>query len=314
MTSPPLSLLPPTPGITSDHTSDVSSNASSTLPISITAASASAVAQPQPTLPCAAPADFSSNDYLSLNLPTPPRPRTRSTNHITGDPRFRWLATPRLQLRSRSAPVPRVCSARPQPSFSTRASMPTQASSRVPQPGVALLYDAAICASVHDGARASRVAPRFRRPFAHNDVLALRALRAESVALKEGLACCCRRERVKYGWNSCTAPTITTRIQSMEFLLSFQVSSSASVDGASGHFVCSLRCTFSLATNGRVVDEHTYLLNNAAMRTTNLLISQKNASILFNRYFSTFSRTAGPSRHVLPSSLRFPAVGPVKHT
>jgi len=53
----------------------------------------------------------------------------------------------------------------------------------IPQPGDALLYDAAIHASVHDGARASRVAPRFRRPFAHNDV---RALREECVALMEG--------------------------------------------------------------------------------------------------------------------------------
>jgi 8-amino-7-oxononanoate synthase len=44
----------------------------------------------------------------------------------------------------------------------------------VPQPGDALLYDAAAHASVHDGARASRLAPRFRRPFAHNDVRALR--------------------------------------------------------------------------------------------------------------------------------------------
>ena len=45
----------------------------------------------------------------------------------------------------------------------------------VPQPGDALLCDEAIHASVHDGARASRISPRFRRPFAQNDVRAFRA-------------------------------------------------------------------------------------------------------------------------------------------
>jgi 8-amino-7-oxononanoate synthase len=60
----------------------------------------------------------------------------------------------------------------------------------VPQSGDALLHDEDIHASVHDGARASRIAPRMRRSFAHNDVLALStalcALRDEYAALKEG--------------------------------------------------------------------------------------------------------------------------------
>ncbi|KAI9430357.1 pyridoxal phosphate-dependent transferase, partial [Lactarius indigo] len=39
----------------------------------------------------------------------------------------------------------------------------------VPQTGDALVHDAAIHASVHDGARTSRIAPGRRRAFAHND-------------------------------------------------------------------------------------------------------------------------------------------------
>jgi 8-amino-7-oxononanoate synthase len=62
----------------------------------------------------------------------------------------------------------------------------------VPQTGDALLHDAAIHASVHDGARASRVAVGRRRSFAHNDVRALRdalcALRDECAALRKGTA------------------------------------------------------------------------------------------------------------------------------
>ncbi|KAI0318612.1 pyridoxal phosphate-dependent transferase [Amylostereum chailletii] len=49
----------------------------------------------------------------------------------------------------------------------------------VPQPSDALVLDAHVHASVHDGARASRVPKALQRPFAHNDVAALqRVLRA----------------------------------------------------------------------------------------------------------------------------------------
>jgi 8-amino-7-oxononanoate synthase len=59
----------------------------------------------------------------------------------------------------------------------------------VPQQGDALLYDAAIHTSVHNGARTSRIAPRLRRSFAHNNVRTLHAalhmLRAECSALEK---------------------------------------------------------------------------------------------------------------------------------
>ena len=114
---------------------------------------------------------------------------------------------------------------------------------------------------------------------------------------------------VLYGWNSCAAPTIMTLIRSMEFLLSFQVSS-ASVDRASGHYVnfevvCSPRCTFSLATNSRVVDEHTYpglVAQQCRNACPQIYIFLRNTSILFNPYFSTFSRD-GKSKPTLPSVL-----------
>ena len=55
----------------------------------------------------------------------------------------------------------------------------------ISQPGDVLPCDAATHASVHESACASRVAPCFGRLFVLNDVRALRALRAECVALEE---------------------------------------------------------------------------------------------------------------------------------
>ncbi|KAI0026599.1 pyridoxal phosphate-dependent transferase [Vararia minispora EC-137] len=54
----------------------------------------------------------------------------------------------------------------------------------VPQPGDILLADEHIHASVHDGARASRLPPPARRTFAHND---LRALRTELLRARADL-------------------------------------------------------------------------------------------------------------------------------
>ena len=112
-----LSLLPPTPGITSDVSSDAPSTVSTTITAAAASASASASSaqpqpQPQPTPPspsAAPPADFLSNDYLSLSTsPAPPHPRPRSANHISSDPRLRRLASPSLQLQpsARSARDP----------------------------------------------------------------------------------------------------------------------------------------------------------------------------------------------------------------
>ena len=89
---------------------------------------------------------------LPLNLPAPPRPRPRGANRIAGDPRLRRLAPPRLLYNhahtALKARLPRTFHAPAvllfNPGFFACA----------PQPGDVLLYDAAIHASVHDGARA----------------------------------------------------------------------------------------------------------------------------------------------------------------
>ena len=70
---------------------------------------------------------------------------------------------------------------------------------------------------------------------------------------------------------------------------------------------------FSLATNSRVVDKYTYsipdyLLNNAAMcahKFTYFSEAPVSSSIII-------SPPSRPNRHLLPSSLRFPAVAPNK--
>ena len=179
-----LSLLPPTPGITSDHTSDVPSGAPTTVPPTITLASTSA---------SPSPADFSSNDYLSLS--TSPLLRARVLAALNASPAILGSGGSRLLVYNHAhaaleARLARTFRAPAALLFNSGFDANAGFFACVPQSGDALLYDAAIHASVHDGARASRVAPRFRRPFAHNDVralrAALRALRTESVALKEG--------------------------------------------------------------------------------------------------------------------------------
>jgi len=180
-----LSLLPPTPDITSDHTSDVPSGAPTAVSPTITAA---------PSTPASAvPADFSSNDYLSLS--TSPLLRARVLAALNASPAILGSGGSRLLVYNHAhtaleARLARIFRAPAALLFNSGFDANAGFFACVPQAGDALLYDAAIHASVHDGARASRVAPRFRRPFAHNDVralrAALRALRAESVALKEG--------------------------------------------------------------------------------------------------------------------------------
>ncbi|KAH9959474.1 PLP-dependent transferase [Russula dissimulans] len=141
----------------------------------------------------APPADFSSNDYLSLA--TSPLLRTRvlaalhSAPAILGSGGSRLLVYnhPHAALEDRLARTFRAPAAL---LFNSGFDANAGFFACVPQPGDALLYDAAIHASVHDGARASRVAPSLHRPFAHNDVHALRAalqaLRTESDTLRDG--------------------------------------------------------------------------------------------------------------------------------
>ena len=60
----------------------------------------------------------------------------------------------------------------------------------IPQPGDAVVYDENIHASVHDGIRASRVAPECRVAFEHNTIVALRdvlqSLITSNPALRDG--------------------------------------------------------------------------------------------------------------------------------
>ena len=204
--APSLSLLPSTPGITSDHAFDVSSDVPAAVPVTVSsptitvastsaAAAAAASAQPAPSPSRAAtpPADFSSNDYLSLS--TSPLLRARVLAALTASPASLGSGGSRLLVYNHAhaaleARLARTFRAPAALLFNSGFDANAGFFACVPQPGDALLYDAAIHASVHDGARASRLAPRFCRPFAHNDLRALRAalrtLRDESVALKEG--------------------------------------------------------------------------------------------------------------------------------
>ncbi|KAI0290341.1 pyridoxal phosphate-dependent transferase [Russula brevipes] len=131
--------------------------------------------RPQPP-PRPAPADFSSNDYLSLA--TSPLLRDRVLSALNAAPAILGSGGSRLLVynRAHAELEARLASTFHAPAallFNSGFDANAGFFSCVPQHGDALLYDAAIHASVHDGARASRVAPRLRRSFAHNDCAAL---------------------------------------------------------------------------------------------------------------------------------------------
>ena len=177
--SPSLSLPPPPPP---DLSPDLSCSR-------VTPDSSATTPHPQR----AAPADFSSNDYLSLA--TSPLLRARVLAALHSAPAILGSGGSRLLVYNHAHAALEDCLAR---TFRAPAALLFNSGfdansgffACVPQSGDALLYDAAIHASVHDGARASRIAPSLRRPFAHNDVrllrAALQALRTESDALREG--------------------------------------------------------------------------------------------------------------------------------
>ena len=141
----------------------------------------------------AAPVDFSSNDYLSLSTSPLLRARVLAALHaapaILGSGGSRLLVHNHAHaaLEDRLARTFRASAAL---LFNSGFDANAGFFACVPQSGDALLHDEAVHASVHDGARASRVKPRMRRMFAHNDVCALRAalraLRDECAALREG--------------------------------------------------------------------------------------------------------------------------------
>jgi len=190
--SPSLSLPPPTPDISRSDafTSTAATTTSATTTTTTTPAAPTSDKSTRPPRP-AAPADFSSNDYLSLS--SSPLLRARLLAALNAAPSILGSGGSRLLVYNHPHAALEARLAR---SFHAPAALLFNSGfdanagffACIPQPGDALLYDAAIHASVHDGARASRVAPRLRRPFAHNDVRALRAalreLRAECPALR----------------------------------------------------------------------------------------------------------------------------------
>ena len=174
---PSLSLTPSTPGTISD----------------LTIAPADATISPAALRSHEAPVDFSSNDYLSLS--TSPLLRARVLAALHTAPAILGSGGSRLLVHNHAHAALEARLAR---TFRSPAALLFNSGfdanagffACVPQSGDALLYDEAVHASVHDGARSSRVAPHMRRPFAHNDVSALRALlralRNECAALMEG--------------------------------------------------------------------------------------------------------------------------------
>jgi 8-amino-7-oxononanoate synthase len=171
---PSLSPLPSTHGTASDVT------------ITTTAIS------PTPR-PHVAPVDFSSNDYLSLS--TSPLLRARVLAALHSAPAILGSGGSRLLVynHAHAALEARLAQTFRSPAallFNSGFDANAGFFACVPQSGDALLHDEAIHASVYDGARASRIAPRLRRTFAHNDVdvlhVALRALKDECAALRGG--------------------------------------------------------------------------------------------------------------------------------
>ena len=179
---PSLSLSPSTSQTTISHVT-ITDAATTTTTINPT---------PQPDS-TPTPVDFSSNDYLSLS--TSPLLRARVLAALHSSPSILGSGGSRLLVHNHAHVALEARLAR---TFRSPAALLFNSGfdanagffACVPQSADALLHDEAIHASVHDGARASRVATHMRRSFAHNDVRALRAalcaLRDEYAALREG--------------------------------------------------------------------------------------------------------------------------------
>ena len=160
--------------------------------VTITDAATTAAISPTPR-PHSAPADFSSNDYLSLSTSLLLRARVLASLHsspaILGSGGSRLL----IYNHAHAALEARLARTFRSPAallFNSGFDANVGFFACVPQPGDAFLHDEAIHASIHDGARASRIPACMRRSFAHNDVHALRAalsaLRDEYTPLREG--------------------------------------------------------------------------------------------------------------------------------
>ena len=161
--------------------------------VTIIDAATTAAISPTPQPESAPPVDFSSNDYLSLSTSPLLRARVLAALHLSpailgsGGSRLLVYNHAHAALEARLAHTFRSPAAL---LFNSGFDANAGFFACVPQSGDALLHDEAIHASVHDGARASRIKARMRRSFAHNDVRALRTalctLRDEYTALRGG--------------------------------------------------------------------------------------------------------------------------------
>ncbi|KAI9454779.1 pyridoxal phosphate-dependent transferase [Lactarius psammicola] len=196
--SPNLSLSHPSPITASATEATTTATGAEAGHITITTTTTSASTPevvPPAAAAVAAPADFSSNDYLSLA--TSPLLRARVLTALHAAPMILGSGGSRLLVHgaAHTALEARLAQAFRAPAallFNSGFDANAGFFACVPQTGDALVHDAAIHASVHDGARTSRIAPGRRRAFAHNDVRALRdtlcALRDECTALRAGTA------------------------------------------------------------------------------------------------------------------------------
>jgi 8-amino-7-oxononanoate synthase len=199
-----------------DPSLSLSPSTSRTIPgVSLTDAAITATISPTPP-PDSSPVDFSSNDYLSLS--TSPVLRARVLAALNSSPAILGSGGSRLlvynhahvTLESRLARTFRSPAAL---LFNSGFDANSGFFACVPQSGDALLHDEVIHASVHDGARASRIAARMRRSFAHNDVCALRTalreLRDENAALREGKSSVYVAVESVYSMDGTVAPLLT---------------------------------------------------------------------------------------------------------
>ncbi|KAF9231823.1 PLP-dependent transferase [Melanogaster broomeanus] len=133
---------------------------------------------PEPTLTVHTEIDFTSNDYLSLSTSAALR---------SGGSRLLVPAPPHAALEARLCRFLRSEAAL---LFNSGFDANVGFFSSVPQPGDAVLYDAHIHASVHDGMRLSRLTRDSFVSFAHNSVPALRRALGrfirERIDLREG--------------------------------------------------------------------------------------------------------------------------------
>jgi 8-amino-7-oxononanoate synthase len=142
----------------------------------ITDAAITAAISPTPPRPDSSPAGFSSNNYLSLSLSSLLRARVLAALHsspaILGSSGSRLL----VYNHAHAALEARLARTFRSPAallFNSGFDANTGFFVCVPQSGDALLNNEAIHTSVYGGVRASRIAARMCRPFAHNDVRVL---------------------------------------------------------------------------------------------------------------------------------------------